>query len=123
MITVYGIRNCDKIKRTLAWFEGAGVAVRFHDYRKDGLDAGALSAWVKTHDWNSLINRSGTTWRAIPDEVKRGVTSAKAATSLMISHPALIKRPVVSSSASGDAVHVGYDEAVFRRLVDGERAA
>jgi arsenate reductase len=119
VITIYGIRNCDKIKRTLAWFDEQGVAVRFHDYRKDGLDEAALKAWTKTLDWSSLINRAGTTWRALPEDVKQGVTSAKAAHSLMLTHPALIKRPLI---VSGNAVHIGYDEAVFAGLAGVQHA-
>jgi arsenate reductase len=120
MITVYGIRNCDKIKRTLAWFEAAGIQVQFHDFRKDGLDAADLRSWMKTIDWNKLINRSGTTWRALPDEQKLAVTSEKAAQNLMVSHPALIKRPLI---VSGAGIHVGYDEAAFRSLSGGRHGA
>ena len=119
MITVYGIRNCDKIKRALAWFEGNAVTVRFHDYRKDGVDAAMLRSWLKVLDWNALINRSGTTWRGLPDEAKAAVTSAATAVNLLVAHPAIIKRPLV---ISGEAVHVGYDESVFRKLADREHA-
>ena len=119
MITIYGIRNCDKIKRTLAWFDDNKIAVRFHDYRKDGIDDASLKSWLKTIDWNSLINRAGTTWRALPDGTKEAVTSAAAAQSLMTLHPALIKRPLI---VSGDAIHVGYDEVAFRKLSDRKRA-
>lgn len=119
MITVYGIRNCDKIKRTLAWFDAQGIAVRFHDYRKDGLDPGTLAAWMKKTDWSSLLNRSGTTWRALPEEQKMAVTSAKAAQGLLLSHPALIKRPLL---VAGDSMHVGYDESAFRSLANTAHA-
>lgn len=113
MITVYGIRNCDKIKRTLAWFEAQGIAVRFHDYRKDGLTESDLKAWMKAVDWSSLINRAGTTWRALPEDLKQSITSAQTARRVMASHPALIKRPLI---VSGDTVHVGYEETEFQRL-------
>ena len=113
VITVYGIRNCDKIKRTLAWFDANGVTVRFHDYRKDGLNEADLQSWMTVLDWSSLINRSGTTWRSLPDLAKQGMTSAKAARMLMLTHPALIKRPLI---VAGNAIHVGYDEAALRKM-------
>lgn len=119
MITVYGIRNCDKIKRTLAWFEQNQVAVHFHDYRKDGINDATLCAWLKTIDWNNLINRAGTTWRGLPEGIRAGVTSATAARHLMSSHPALIKRPVI---VTAQALHVGYDEAQFARIAAGKNA-
>ena len=90
-----------------------GVPVRFHDYRKDGLNESDLSAWMNGLDWKDLVNRSGTTWRGLPEDLKQGVSSPEAARDLMVSHPALIKRPVI---VSGDIVHVGYDEALFQRL-------
>lgn len=113
MITVYGIRNCDKIKRTLLWFGQNEIAVQFHDYRKDGIDDKVIDTWLEAIDWNHLINRAGTTWRALPTAIKADVTSARAAKRLMTSHPALIKRPLI---ATDHAIHVGYDEAVFLRI-------
>jgi len=119
VITVFGIRNCDKIKRTLAWFEQHKVAVRFHDYRKDGIDEATLRAWFKALDWNSLVNRAGTTWRGLPEDTRAGISSAAAAQRLMASHPALIKRPVIVSS---NAIDVGYDEARFARIAAQDHA-
>ena len=113
MITVYGIRNCDKIKRTLAWFGANGVTVRFHDYRKDGLNEADLQSWMTVLDWSSLINRSSTTWRSLPELAKQGISSAKAARILMLTHPTLIKRPLI---VAGDAIHVGYDEAALSKM-------
>ena len=113
VITVYGIRNCDKIKRTLAWFGANGVTVRFHDYRKDGLNEADLQSWMTVLDWSSLINRSSTTWRSLPELAKQGISSAKAARILMLTHPTLIKRPLI---VTGDAIHVGYDEAALSKM-------
>ena len=93
MITVYGIKNCDTIKKALKWLEDKGVEHSFHDYRKDGIEEAWLRDRVKELGWESLLNRRGTTWRKLPDEVKNSVDEEQAIR-LMIEQPAMIKRPL-----------------------------
>lgn len=107
MITLYGIPNCDTVKKARQWLAGAGLAYRFHDVRKDGLDAGRLSHWTDALGWEALLNRSGTTFRQLPDEAKANLDAARAA-ALMLEQPAMIKRPVVEHPGG---ILVGFKEA------------
>lgn len=94
MTILYGIPNCDTVKKARAWLTAAGVAFDFHDFRKDGLDAAQLESWIAALGWEALLNRNGTTFRALPDAAKVGLDAASAA-AMMLAHPAMIKRPVV----------------------------
>lgn len=94
MVFIYGIRNCDTVKKAMRWLDEAGVEYRFHDYRKQGLDADLLAGWCAQLGWNVLLNRRGTTWRKLDDAVKQDLDEARAI-ALMIEHPAMIKRPVL----------------------------
>jgi arsenate reductase (glutaredoxin) len=94
MITLYGIPNCDTVKKARKWLDAAGVAHRFHDVRKDGLDAARLAGWVAGLGWEAVLNRNGTTFRKLPDAAKADLDAAKAS-ALMLADPAMIKRPVV----------------------------
>jgi arsenate reductase (glutaredoxin) len=94
MITLYGIPNCDTVKKARKWLDAAGIAHRFHDVRKDGLDAARLDGWMAALGWEALLNRAGTTFRKLPDADKADLDAAKAA-ALMLAEPAMIKRPVV----------------------------
>lgn len=94
MITLYGIPNCDTVKRARRWLDAAGIAHHFHDFRKDGLDAARLDGWVATLGWEPLLNQSGTTFRKLPDAAKADLDAARAS-ALMLAEPAMIKRPVV----------------------------
>ncbi|MEX1147239.1 MAG: ArsC family reductase [Sphingomonadales bacterium] len=95
-ITVHGIANCDTIRRARKWLEENGVAHRFHDYRKDGVEVEMLRPWVNALGVDALLNRRGTTWRSLGDDDRARVEggNAEAALSLMATHPALIKRPL-----------------------------
>jgi Spx/MgsR family transcriptional regulator len=115
MITIYGLRNCDTCRKALAWLKGEGIAHRFHDVRADGLDRATIARWTGAVDWETLLNRRGTTWRGLAEADKAGLDEAKAVT-LMTGHPALIKRPVIEADG---AVTVGFDETVRQRLVAG----
>ena len=112
-ITIYGIPNCDQIKKTLAWFSEAELAVVFHDYKKIGIAPGVVKGWANAVGWEPLVNRTGSTWRNLPDAVKASVTSTASAIPVLVSNPSLIKRPVV---VAGDSVLVGYDPAAFATL-------
>ena len=93
-ITMYGIKNCDTIKKARAWLDANGVAYDFHDYKAAGADPGKLAAWIAAAGWETVLNRAGTTFRKLPDEAKAGLDAGRA-TALMLAQPSMIKRPVV----------------------------
>lgn len=106
-LILYGIPNCDTVKKARRWLDEQGVAYRFHDLRKDGLDAARLQSWIDALGWDKLLNRAGTTFRKLPDAQKDGLDegSAKA---LMLDQPAMIRRPIVESPAG---ISVGFSAA------------
>ncbi len=93
-ITIYGIRNCDTMKKARAWLDGRGIAYEFHDYKTAGIGRGQLEAWAREVGWEMLLNRAGTTFRALPEKEKDGLTEKKAI-ALMMVQPSMIKRPVL----------------------------
>ena len=93
-ITIYGIKNCDTMKKARAWLEGQGIAYDFHDYKTAGIERGRLEGWASKVGWETLLNRAGTTFRKLPDKEKEGLTGKKAV-ALMIGQPSIIKRPVL----------------------------
>ena len=93
-ITIYGIKNCDTMKKARAWLDGHGVACDFRDYKVAGIERGRLEGWASKVGWESLLNRAGTTFRKLPDKDKDGLTEKKAI-ALMIVQPSMIKRPVL----------------------------
>ncbi len=96
MIIVYGIPNCDTVKKSRAWFDAQGVAYQFHDFKKQGVPAPALDSWVAALGWEALVNKKGTTWRTLDAAVQAGVVDAASAKALMLAQPSVIKRPVVA---------------------------
>jgi arsenate reductase len=94
MTTMYGIKNCDTIKKARKWLEDRGVAYDFHDYKASGIDAARLKKWSDALGWQAVLNRAGTTFRALPDAEKQGLDQDKAI-ALMIAQPSMIKRPMV----------------------------
>lgn len=114
-ITIYGIPNCDQIKKTLAWFIARGVDVAFHDYKKRGIDVSTLRNWMTQVDWSVLVNRAGTTWRKLPEDIRASVNSAAAAAQVLRNNPTLIKRPVL---VNDQTVVVGFDAVRFTALID-----
>lgn len=95
MITVYGIANCDTVKRARAWLAERGLDAHFHDYKKLGVPAELLPVWLAAFGRDKLVNRAGTTWRKLDDAAKAAVVDDVAATALMLAEPSIIKRPVV----------------------------
>ncbi|HKX21937.1 MAG TPA: ArsC family reductase [Rhizorhapis sp.] len=93
-ITMYGIKNCDTIKKARAWLEGMGVPYVFHDYKAVGVDAATLDGWIGQVGWEPLLNKAGTTFKKLPDADKTDIDAAKAK-ALMIAQPSMIKRPVL----------------------------
>ena len=93
-ITIYGIKNCDTMKKARAWLDKRGVDYAFHDYKTAGIERAQLEQWAKHVGWDTLLNRAGTTFRKLPDKDKNGV-DAKKAIALMLREPSMIKRPVL----------------------------
>ena len=112
MTTLYGIRNCDTVKKARAWLDGHGVAYRFHDFRADGLDEKQLRAWVRELGWETLLNRRGTTWRKLPEQVRDGIDET-GAIKVMLAEPAIIKRPVLDL---GKERRVGFKPEDYEAL-------
>ena len=96
MITLYGIRNCDTVKKARGWLDRHGVAYAFHDYKAEGADEARLRRWAGEVGWERLLNRAGTTFRKLPDAEQRDLDEAKALR-LMLAQPSMIKRPVIES--------------------------
>jgi Spx/MgsR family transcriptional regulator len=111
VITLYGIPNCDTVKRARAWLTAQGREHTFHDFKRQGVPADRLDAWLAAQGWERLVNRQGTTWRKLDDPVKQAVVDAATARALMLAHASVIKRPVVEWGAG--AVTVGFDEAAW----------
>jgi arsenate reductase (glutaredoxin) len=110
-ITLYGIKNCDTMKKARAWLDGHGVAYRFHDYKSEGIDRARLSDWSGKVSWETLLNRAGTTFRKLDEADKEKLTEAKAIT-LMLAQPSMIKRPVLDL---GGALLVGFKPEVYAK--------
>lgn len=108
---LYGIPNCDTVKKARAWLAGQGVDYTFHDFKKAGVPEEHLQAWLKAVPWDRLVNRQGTTWRKLADAERAAVVDAASAAALARSVPSVIKRPVVEWP--GGAVTVGFDEALW----------
>jgi len=107
MTTLYGIPNCDTVKKARAWLAEHGVDVQFHDFKKQGVPEARLDHWMVQTGWEKLLNRQGTTWRKLDDATRAAVSNAPSARALMLAQPSVIKRPVVEWSAS--SVTVGFD--------------
>ena len=101
---IYGIKNCDTIKKARKWLEVNGTDHSYHDFRIDGIDKKLLNNWLKQVDWEILLNTRGTTWRKLADKDKEGMNKSKAI-SLMLEQPAIIKRPVLDYK---NKVYVGF---------------
>jgi arsenate reductase len=109
-VTLYGIKNCDTIKKARAWLETQGVAYDFHDYKLAGIDEARLRFWVRELGWERLLNRAGTTFRKLPDADKEGLDEDKAV-ALMLAQPSMIRRPVLDL---GDRRLAGFGEDAYR---------
>jgi arsenate reductase len=111
-VTVYGIRNCDTMKKTFAWLDAHGVDHAFHDYKKSGVPVERLAAWAQAAGWEKLANTRGTTWRKIPESSRQGLDEHRAL-KLLAEYPGAIKRPVVEW---GRRVTIGFDPREFERM-------
>jgi len=110
---LYGISNCDTVKKARAWLSLHGKQVDFHDFKQHGISAALLTSWLSRVGWETLLNRKGTTWRKLSDTTKAGINNADAAIQLMLEQPSVIKRPVLEFN---NTVYVGFDETVYHSL-------
>ncbi|MBM6579229.1 ArsC family reductase [Microvirga sp. BT689] len=108
-VTLYGIRNCDTVKKARAWLAGRGVSYAFHDYKAEGIDRARLESWVREVGWETLLNRAGTTFRKLPDADKAGLDEGRAM-ALMLDQPSMIKRPVLDL---GGRLVVGFKPELY----------
>ena len=108
-ITIYGIKNCDTMKKARAWLDGHGVPYAFHDYKADGIDKARLAGWCKELGWETLLNRAGTTFRKLDDADKEALNERKAI-NLMLTQPSMIKRPVLDL---GGRLLVGFKPQMY----------
>ena len=111
--TVYGIPNCDTVKKSRQWLGDHGVAIEFHDFKTQGVPEDTLARWVDALGWEPLLNRKGTTWRKLPADTQASVVDTTTAMALMQQHPSIIKRPVV---VSGTLVTVGFAPEQWQAL-------
>jgi arsenate reductase len=114
--TIYGIKNCDTMKKARAWLDAKGVAYDFHDYKAAGIAKEKLKGWSDKLGWETLLNRAGTTFKKLPDADKEGITEKKAL-ALMLAQPSMIKRPVLEL---GGKVVVGFKPEIYEKEVGGK---
>ena len=112
MITLYGIKNCDTVKKARRWLEQHGVEYQFHDFREQGLDADSVHAWLSELGWESLVNRRSTTWKGLEPGLRESMDDNSAATAIL-EQPTLIKRPLLDT---GSSRHVGFSEQAYGEL-------
>jgi Spx/MgsR family transcriptional regulator len=112
MPTLYGIPNCDSIKKARAWLDAHGIAYDFHDYKKAGLDEARLRAWVAELGWEQLINKRGQMWRKLEPAVRDNLDE-DGAIRVMLETPSIIRRPLLDA---GDARHIGFSEDLYQGL-------
>jgi Spx/MgsR family transcriptional regulator len=115
MKIVYAIPNCNTVKKALDWLKANKVAYEFHDYKKKGITAVQLTAWIKQVGWEALINKKGATWRQLPKEQQESITTQKAAIVLMMEKTSIIKRPLVQ--ADGKIILLGFDETEYKKAL------
>jgi Spx/MgsR family transcriptional regulator len=116
-ITIYGIKNCDTMKKAFAWLDQHRVGYDFHDYKKAGIDRRRLERWSKAVGWETLLNRAGTTFRRLPEKDKAALDERKAI-ALMAAQPSMIKRPVLDR---GDDLLVGFKPAQYEKAFGARR--
>lgn len=111
-VTLYGIKNCDTMKKARTWLDDKGVAYRFHDYKASGIDQASLERWVQELGWEKVLNRAGTTFKGLPDADKEAIDARKAV-ALMLKQPAMIKRPVLDCNGS---LTLGFKPEEYAKL-------
>lgn len=114
MTTMFGITNCDTVRKARRWLDDRGIEYTFHDFRKDGLTEKLLWQWCNTLGYDTLLNRRGTTWRKLPEDVKNAMDATRAI-EVMLENPAIIKRPVLDTDGT---LHVGFSEDRYAQLFE-----
>ncbi|MDB5376966.1 MAG: hypothetical protein JWR00_1412 [Rubritepida sp.] len=109
--TIYGIKNCDTMKKARSWLDARGVSYAFHDYKASGIEAETLEGWADQVGWEKLLNRAGTTFRKLPDADREGIDDGKAI-ALMVAQPSMIKRPVL---LDGKKLLVGFSPETYTK--------
>lgn len=109
-IVLYGIAQCDQVRKAKAWLAAAGIAYRFHDYRVSGLDAALLDRWLQRLPWDALLNRRGTSWRRLDERQRLAVTDQRSARDALLAEPLLVKRPVLED---GERLLLGFSEPLY----------
>ncbi len=121
-ITLYGIRNCDTVKKARQWLDDHSLAYTFHDFKTQGVPAAGLERWLRQAGWETLLNRKGTTWRRLDPSVQAGAVDADGARQLMLEHASVIKRPVVEwGDAKTSVVTVGFNSDDWQTRLDAGR--
>ena len=113
MITIYGLKNCDTMKKARAWLDGHGIGYYFHDYKTAGINKARLDGWVAQLGWETLLNRAGTTFRKLPESEKANLTGKKAV-ALMLAQPSMIKRPVLEADGR---ITAGFRPELYENLL------
>jgi Spx/MgsR family transcriptional regulator len=111
---VYGIKNCNTVKKALTWLNEHNIDFEFHDYKAKGITEAKLKEWSKQVGWESLVNKRGTTWRKLEDKIQSAITNQKNAIDLMKEKTSVIKRPLIE--IDGDVVALGFDESEYKKL-------
>jgi len=112
---VYGIKNCDTVKKALTWLKAKDIDFEFHDYKTQGISEAKLKAWCEQVAWETLLNKKGTTWRKLDEAAQASVTNAASAIKIMVANTSVIKRPVIEKK--GKVLVVGFDEVVYGEKV------
>jgi len=114
MYIVYGIPNCNTVKKAITWLQEHKISYEFHDYKKKGISSAKLSEWSKQVGWEILLNRKGTTWKQLDQSLQNSIKSEKSAVSLLIEKTSAIKRPLIEKN--GKVVVIGFEEGLYKRL-------
>lgn len=114
-ITLFGIKNCDQIRKARKFLDSNGASYRFHDFRRDGITQELLNSWFSHVPWDSLLNRRGLTWRKMPESARQTIVDQQSAREAMLAQPTLIRRPVLTT---GEDVLVGFSETVYLRTLN-----
>ncbi len=121
-ITIYGIRNCDTVKKARQWLDAHHLAYRFHDFKQMGVPGQRIDYWLATAPWEQLLNRQGTTWRTLDADTRTAVTDAQSARALMLANPSVVKRPVVEWDAtSAPELDIGFEPGRWTARLAGTR--
>ena len=112
MITVYGIKNCDTVKKARKWLEQHGIDYSFHDFREDGIDRDAVAGWIEELGWETLVNRRSTSWKTLDEQVRKSM-DAESALAAILAQPTLVKRPLLDTGAER---HTGFSAANYEKI-------